>query len=57
MKYQVRKRKGSGDWSMAHAGMIFDRAAAQRLLRNYAAHGYEAELVDVPPRAYGQMFY
>jgi hypothetical protein len=57
MKYQVRKRKGSGAWSMAHAGMIFDHAAAQRLLRGYTAHGYEAELVDVPSRAYGQLFY
>lgn len=57
MKYQVRKRKGSGDWSLAHGGMLFDATAASRLIVNYARHGYEAERLDVPARAYGQTFY
>ena len=46
-RYVVRKWKIGQEPALAHNGMIFSDHASQRLVRNYAAHGYRAERVDV----------
>jgi len=56
-RVQVRKRKGAGDWTLAHGGMIFSPDAAARLISNYERHGYEAEIVEIPARVQSQTFY
>lgn len=45
-RYVVRRRKPGQDWQLAHNGMIYTDPTATRLVRNYQAHGYEAERYD-----------
>ena len=57
-RYVVRKWKTGQEPSLAHRGMIFDGPASEKLARNYIAHGYYAERVEVTSATRdGQTFY
>lgn len=54
-RYVVRRRKPGQDWQLAHGGMIYSDHAATRLVRNYQAHGYDAERYDCTAETHESM--